>query len=203
MIGMGEFVRRFLRRPTAIFGLPLFLLLALFAFLGGSLWKHSYKTREFPRLAAPSRDHPFGTEPARCRHACPGYPRHPDVDDRRRLGTRRGHSWRRGTSLPWQREHSSVASRRERSIRSSWTLPWQRDLWSCAWDGGRSSGLACGHRTRRSVCKCWYTGPGPDCAIIRGCRWGRTRHLRWSSWRFSTVADRPTDDLRTREPSAT
>jgi peptide/nickel transport system permease protein len=62
MIGMGALVRRFLRRPAAVIGLSLFVLLALFAFFGGSLWKHSFKSTEFSRLAAPSRDHPFGTE---------------------------------------------------------------------------------------------------------------------------------------------
>jgi glutathione transport system permease protein len=55
-------IRRFLRHRLAVFGMAMFVILLLIAFLGGALWTHSYKTLNFPRYAAPSGDHPFGTD---------------------------------------------------------------------------------------------------------------------------------------------
>ena len=55
-------VRRFLRHRLAVFGMALFTFLVLAAFVGGPLWKHDYKTTEFPRYSPPSADHPFGTD---------------------------------------------------------------------------------------------------------------------------------------------
>jgi peptide/nickel transport system permease protein len=54
--------RRFMRHRAAVFGMVTFVLLTVFAFVGGALWKHDYKTLEFPRYAPPSGDHPFGTD---------------------------------------------------------------------------------------------------------------------------------------------
>jgi peptide/nickel transport system permease protein len=55
-------IRRFLRHRLAVFGMALFVLLLLIAFLGGALWRHSYKALNFARYAPPSADHPFGTD---------------------------------------------------------------------------------------------------------------------------------------------
>ena len=55
-------VKRFVRHRAALVGMVLFVLLVLFAFLGGAFWKYSYKVLDFPRYAAPSADHPFGTD---------------------------------------------------------------------------------------------------------------------------------------------
>ncbi|WP_189224594.1 ABC transporter permease [Saccharothrix coeruleofusca] len=54
--------RRFFRHKAAVFGLVLFVLLVLFAFLGGALWKYSYTDLGFRRYLPPSADHPFGTD---------------------------------------------------------------------------------------------------------------------------------------------
>ena len=55
-------VRRFVRHRAAVFGMAVFLLLMVFAFGGAAVWPHDYKTLEFPRYAAPTADHPFGTD---------------------------------------------------------------------------------------------------------------------------------------------
>jgi peptide/nickel transport system permease protein len=55
-------LRRFSRHRLAVFGMALFVLLFLFAFLGGALWKHDYKTLGFPQYSPPSGEHPFGTD---------------------------------------------------------------------------------------------------------------------------------------------
>ncbi|CCH28177.1 ABC transporter permease [Actinosynnema sp. NPDC047251] len=55
-------MRRFLRHKAAVFGLVLFVILALFAFLGGAIWKYSYTDLSFRRYLPPSLDHPFGTD---------------------------------------------------------------------------------------------------------------------------------------------
>ncbi|MFD1150827.1 ABC transporter permease [Saccharothrix hoggarensis] len=55
-------LRRFTRHKAAVFGLVLFVVLVLFAFLGGLLWKYSYTDLGFKRYLPPSGDHPFGTD---------------------------------------------------------------------------------------------------------------------------------------------
>lgn len=55
-------IRRFVRHRLAVFGMAMFVLLLLLAFVGGAFWKHSYASTEFPRYASPSADHPFGTD---------------------------------------------------------------------------------------------------------------------------------------------
>jgi len=55
-------IRRFLRHRLAVFGMALFVFLLLVAFVGGRVWKHSYKSLGFPRYSPPSGDHPFGTD---------------------------------------------------------------------------------------------------------------------------------------------
>jgi len=55
-------IRRFLRHRLAVGGMAMFVFLILVAFVGGALWKHSYKVLNFPRYSAPSGDHPFGTD---------------------------------------------------------------------------------------------------------------------------------------------
>ena len=55
-------IRRFVRHRAAVAGMTMFVLLAIFAFIGGALWKHSYKTLSFGRYEAPSGSHPFGTD---------------------------------------------------------------------------------------------------------------------------------------------
>jgi peptide/nickel transport system permease protein len=53
---------RFMRHRAALVGMVLFVVLVLFATLGGLFWKHSYRSLDFPRYSAPSGDHPFGTD---------------------------------------------------------------------------------------------------------------------------------------------
>ncbi|MER5262521.1 ABC transporter permease [Actinosynnema sp. NPDC002837] len=55
-------LRRFLRHRAAVVGLALFVVLVLFAFLGGLIWKYSYTDLGFQRYLPPSGDHPFGTD---------------------------------------------------------------------------------------------------------------------------------------------
>ncbi|GAB2990510.1 ABC transporter permease [Saccharothrix stipae] len=55
-------LRRFLRHRAAVVGLALFVVLVLFAFLGGLIWKYSYTDLGFTRYLPPSGDHPFGTD---------------------------------------------------------------------------------------------------------------------------------------------
>jgi peptide/nickel transport system permease protein len=54
-------LRRFVRHRVAVAGMIMFVLLLLFAFLGGLVWKHDYKTL-FGRYEDPGSDHPFGTD---------------------------------------------------------------------------------------------------------------------------------------------
>ncbi|MBB5956210.1 peptide/nickel transport system permease protein [Saccharothrix tamanrassetensis] len=54
-------LKRFTRHKAALVGLVMFVLLALFAFFGGLLWKHPY-TETDRRYLPPSGDHPFGTD---------------------------------------------------------------------------------------------------------------------------------------------
>jgi peptide/nickel transport system permease protein len=54
--------RRFFRHRAAVVGLGIFVLLVLFAFLGGAIWKYSYKDLSFDRYLSPGGDHPFGTD---------------------------------------------------------------------------------------------------------------------------------------------
>ncbi|MFI9816955.1 ABC transporter permease [Saccharothrix variisporea] len=55
-------LRRFLRHKAAVVGLGLFVLLVLFAFLGGLVWKYPFTDLGFKRYLPPSADHPFGTD---------------------------------------------------------------------------------------------------------------------------------------------
>ncbi|MFE9743431.1 ABC transporter permease [Saccharothrix saharensis] len=55
-------LRRFTRHKAALVGLVLFVVLVLFAFLGGLLWKYPYTDLGFKRYLPPSADHPFGTD---------------------------------------------------------------------------------------------------------------------------------------------
>ncbi|MEJ2858792.1 MULTISPECIES: ABC transporter permease [unclassified Saccharothrix] len=55
-------LRRFLRHKAAVVGLALFVLLVLFAFLGGLIWKYPFTDLGFQRYLPPSADHPFGTD---------------------------------------------------------------------------------------------------------------------------------------------
>jgi len=55
-------VGRFLRHRAAVVGMVLFVLLFLFAFLGGPIWKHDYKTLGFEQYSPPTLEHPFGTD---------------------------------------------------------------------------------------------------------------------------------------------
>ncbi|WP_033440077.1 ABC transporter permease [Saccharothrix sp. NRRL B-16314] len=55
-------LRRFMRHKAAVFGVVLLVLLVLFAFLGGAIWKYSYTDLGFKRYLPPSADHPFGTD---------------------------------------------------------------------------------------------------------------------------------------------
>jgi peptide/nickel transport system permease protein len=55
-------LRRFLRHKAAVVGLGLFVLLVLFAFLGGLVWKYPFTDLGFQRYLPPSADHPFGTD---------------------------------------------------------------------------------------------------------------------------------------------
>ncbi len=53
---------RFLKHRAAVVGMVMFVLLFLFAFLGGAIWKHSYKTLGFDQYSPPTLEHPFGTD---------------------------------------------------------------------------------------------------------------------------------------------
>ncbi|QGN33014.1 ABC transporter permease [Microlunatus sp. Gsoil 973] len=55
-------ITRFLRHRMAVFGMVLFLLIVILAFLGPTVWRWDYFIhREIPSSAPPSWDHPFGT----------------------------------------------------------------------------------------------------------------------------------------------
>jgi peptide/nickel transport system permease protein len=54
--------RRFLRHRAAVIGVAIFVLLVLFAFLGGLFWKYDYTQLSLGRYQTPSGDHPFGTD---------------------------------------------------------------------------------------------------------------------------------------------
>jgi peptide/nickel transport system permease protein len=54
--------RRFLRHRAAVVGVGIFVVLVLFAFLGGVFWKYSYTDLGFQRYQNPTADHPFGTD---------------------------------------------------------------------------------------------------------------------------------------------
>lgn len=54
--------KRFMRHRLAVGGMSVFVVLFLFAFVGGAFWKHDYRSLGFPRYAPPSSDHPFGTD---------------------------------------------------------------------------------------------------------------------------------------------
>lgn len=59
---MTLYVRRFMRRPSAVFGLVLLLLLIFFALFGSKLGKYRYDDIDFAALAtAPNADHWLGT----------------------------------------------------------------------------------------------------------------------------------------------
>jgi len=64
--GQWEMVgRRFFRHRAAVVSLVIFLVIVLFAYLGPFLWRWDYKIHsEIPSWAAPSLDHPFGTDKA-------------------------------------------------------------------------------------------------------------------------------------------
>jgi len=58
-------LKRFLRHRAAMISLIVFVLLVLFAFIGGAVWKYSYSYQDVTgggRYLAPSPDHPFGTD---------------------------------------------------------------------------------------------------------------------------------------------
>ena len=55
-------VRRFVRHRAAVVGMIMFVLLVIFAFIGGALWKYDYADLSFGRYEPPSADHPFGTD---------------------------------------------------------------------------------------------------------------------------------------------
>jgi peptide/nickel transport system permease protein len=54
-------LRRFLRHRAAVGGLITFVLLVLIAFVGGPLWKYSYRDLSSDGYLPPSVEHPFGT----------------------------------------------------------------------------------------------------------------------------------------------
>ncbi len=54
-------LRRFFRHRAAIGGLIIFVLLILFIFVGGLVWKYQAADLNLGRYKAPSGDHPFGT----------------------------------------------------------------------------------------------------------------------------------------------
>lgn len=59
---MTLYVRRFLRRPSAVFGMVIFIILVLFALLGDKISPWRYDEPDFTALAqAPSADHWLGT----------------------------------------------------------------------------------------------------------------------------------------------
>jgi peptide/nickel transport system permease protein len=58
-------LRRFVRHRLAMISLIVFILLFLFAFIGGAVWKYSYTYQDITgggRYLPPSLDHPFGTD---------------------------------------------------------------------------------------------------------------------------------------------
>jgi peptide/nickel transport system permease protein len=55
-------VRRFVRHRVAVAGMIIFVVLLIFAFIGGALWKHDHADLSFGRYEAPTADHPFGTD---------------------------------------------------------------------------------------------------------------------------------------------
>ncbi|MEU5691543.1 ABC transporter permease [Actinosynnema sp. NPDC020468] len=55
-------LRRFLRHRAAVIGFGIFVVLVLFAFLGGALWKYDFTQLSLGRYKPPSGDHPFGTD---------------------------------------------------------------------------------------------------------------------------------------------
>jgi peptide/nickel transport system permease protein len=55
-------LRRFLRHRAAVFGMVVFVLLILFAFGGGAVWKYDYRDLGFDRYLPPDGDHWFGTD---------------------------------------------------------------------------------------------------------------------------------------------
>ena len=55
-------VRRFLQHKLAVISLVVLILVILFAFVGGALWKYNYTTITNDNLQAPSGNHPFGTD---------------------------------------------------------------------------------------------------------------------------------------------
>ena len=57
--------KRFLRHRLAMISLIVFVLLVLFAFIGGAVWKYGYTYQDVTgggRYLAPGADHPFGTD---------------------------------------------------------------------------------------------------------------------------------------------
>jgi ABC-type dipeptide/oligopeptide/nickel transport system permease subunit len=57
-------LRRFLRHRLAVVSLVVLVLLVLLAYVGGSLWKYPFGEFTPDKSAAPSLDHPFGTDAA-------------------------------------------------------------------------------------------------------------------------------------------
>jgi peptide/nickel transport system permease protein len=58
-------IKRFLRHRLAMISLVVFVVLVLFAFIGGALWKYSYSYEDTTgggRYLPPTIDHPFGTD---------------------------------------------------------------------------------------------------------------------------------------------
>jgi peptide/nickel transport system permease protein len=58
-------LQRFLRHRLAMISLIVFVLLLVFAFVGGAVWKYSYTYQDITgggRYLSPSLDHPFGTD---------------------------------------------------------------------------------------------------------------------------------------------
>jgi ABC-type dipeptide/oligopeptide/nickel transport system permease subunit len=63
----GQFqlvLRRFLQHRLAVGSLVVLVLLVLLAYIGGALWKYDYGEFTPDNSAAPSLDHPFGTDSA-------------------------------------------------------------------------------------------------------------------------------------------
>jgi ABC-type dipeptide/oligopeptide/nickel transport system permease subunit len=57
-------LRRFLRHRLAVVSLAVLALLVLLAYVGGALWKYPFGEFTPDKSAAPSLDHPFGTDAA-------------------------------------------------------------------------------------------------------------------------------------------
>lgn len=55
-------LRRFLRNPTSVIALAVFVIVLLFAFVGPLLWPYSYDVYTDDISQAPSLAHPFGTD---------------------------------------------------------------------------------------------------------------------------------------------